>query len=162
MSTRKWTNFRKLQCNCTVISAHFHHIIRQMLLWTYHGITWVLLIKIHFDKSWEKSLLCLTCCWCVLAGNFLGHTGLDGGLLHIYQQKGLWVIQSLTEQISGSHSQNQSEGFRGGGSVFHLLRPISLCPRSLHFDPNRWHGESLPCTEHALHCQGNHPVAIGH
>lgn len=137
-----------------------------MHIYWYADISTDLWYTAHQNESWEKLwevlLLRLMFCLCLLPGGFLGHAGIDGGLLHVHQQEGLWVIQSLKVQVSSSQSQNQGKGVCGGGGFLHLLCPLSLCPCPLHSHPNGQHGESLQGTAGSLHCKGNHPVAVGH
>lgn len=105
---------------------------------------------------------CLTCHHCLFTGDFLGHACLDGGLLHVHQQEGLWVLQSLKEQVSCSQSQNQGKGVCCCGGLFRLLRAFPLCPCSVHPHPNRQHGQSLPCAKRSVRGEGNDPVALCH
>lgn len=115
-------------------------------------------------KHWMSRPLCefpvvLSSCD---AGGFLGHPGSDAGLLHLHQQEGLWIIQSIKEQISGCESQNQGKGLCGGGGVLHLLCPLPLHTRPIHSDTDWQHGEWLLGTERSLYCKGNNPVAVSH
>lgn len=105
---------------------------------------------------------CLTFQHCLVTGDFLGHACIDGVLLHVHQQEGLRVLQSLEEQVSCSQPQNQGEGVCRRGGLFHLLRAFSLCPCSVHSHANRQHGQSLPCAKCSVRGKGNDPVALRH
>lgn len=121
----------------------------------------VLLLHTIWGKLYD-ALTYLTWPWFSFAGRFLGNIGFDVSVLYFDQQKGLWVIQSLKEQMSGSPPQHQSQGVHRGGSVFCMLCPLSLHPGTLHPDANRQHGGSLPGTERYLPRQKGHAVAFGH